>query len=63
MKSSIEIIKSLKNNNDTGIKYLIFISSSHVYGHSNKKINEIKIRRPNNIYGKSKKSRELHYQK
>ena len=36
VKSSIEIIKTLKNNNDTGIKYLIFISSSHVYGHSNK---------------------------
>ena len=59
VKSSIEIIKSLKNNNDTGIKYLIFISSSHVYGHSNKKINEIKIRRPNNIYGKSKKKLKI----
>ena len=42
VKSSIEIIKTLKNNNNTGIKYFIFISSSHVYGHSNKKINEIR---------------------
>ena len=42
VKSSIEIIKTLKNNNNTGIKYFIFISSSHVYGHSNKKISEIK---------------------
>lgn len=58
VKSSIEIIKTLKNNNNTGIKYFIFISSSHVYGHSNKKISEIKKRKPNNIYGKSKKKVE-----
>ena len=53
--SPIEILKSLNRYKITGIKYFIFVSSSHVYGSSTKKINEYKIRKPNNLYGKSKK--------
>ena len=36
----------------------MFISSSHVYGYSNVKINETKKRVPKNIYGKTKKKVE-----
>ena len=53
--SPIEILKSLNRYKITGIKYFIFVSSSHVYGSSTKKINEYKIRKPDNLYGKSKK--------
>jgi nucleoside-diphosphate-sugar epimerase len=57
--SSINILDSLNSNNDN-IKMFLFISSSHVYGYSNKSIKENKIRRPMNVYGKSKKTVEDH---
>ena len=51
--ASINILKSLNKNNS--LKYFLFISTSHVYGYSKKKIKENKIRRPINNYGLSKK--------
>ena len=40
------------------INFVLFISSSHVYGHSPKKIKENNKRNPINEYGKSKKNVE-----
>lgn len=54
--SSVNIIRSLKKNND--LKFFLFISTSHVYGYSNKKINEGLKTRPINKYGLSKKKTE-----
>ena len=58
VESSINIIKNLCKKPETKIKYFIFISSSHVYGASKNKINENKKRRPENLYGKTKKKVE-----
>ena len=42
VKSTINILNSLNKNNNN-IKMFLFISSSHVYGYSNKNIKENKI--------------------
>jgi len=52
--STINILNSLKKK-DNKFKMFLFISSSHVYGYSDKSIRENKKRSPTNIYGKSKK--------
>lgn len=54
--ASINIIRSLKKNKK--LKFFLFISTSHVYGYSNKKINEELKTRPINKYGLSKKKTE-----
>ena len=53
--STIKMIKMLNKKKILNFKYFLFISSSHVYGFSNKKIKETKKRTPKNPYGKSKK--------
>ena len=58
VKSSINIINSLNRYKIKNFNYFLFISSSHVYGYSNKKISEKKIRKPANPYGNSKKKVE-----
>jgi len=59
VESTINILNSL-NKNNSNIKMFLFISSSHVYGYSNKNIKENKSRKPTNVYGKSKKTVEDH---
>lgn len=56
--SSLNIIKQIQKNKINNFKFFLFISSSHVYGFSKKKIIEHKIRKPINIYGISKKKVE-----
>ena len=58
VKSSINLIKSLNQRNMKDFKYFLFISSSHVYGSSLKKVKENKKTSPNNSYGFSKKKVE-----
>ncbi len=53
--STIKMINILNKKRILNFQYFLFISSSHVYGFSNKKIKETRKRNPNNIYGKSKK--------
>ena len=53
--STIRMIKIINKKKILNFKYFLFISSSHVYGFSNKKIKETKKRTPKNLYGKSKK--------
>tara|TARA_Y200000002_G_C22577119_1_gene619187 strand:+ start:22 stop:843 length:822 start_codon:yes stop_codon:yes gene_type:complete len=53
--STIKMINSLNKKENINFQYFLFISSSHVYGFSNKKIKETKERTPKNLYGKSKK--------
>ena len=58
VKSTLNLIKSINNKNMRDFKYFLFISSSHVYGTSSKKINENYKTSPNNSYGVSKKKVE-----
>tara|TARA_Y100000591_G_scaffold36348_1_gene26895 strand:+ start:6472 stop:7305 length:834 start_codon:yes stop_codon:yes gene_type:complete len=58
VKSTLNIIESLNRENIKNFKYFLFISSSHVYGTSSKKIKENKKTTPNNSYGLSKKKVE-----
>ena len=58
VKSPITILNILKKQKIINLKYFLFISSSHVYGYSKKKIKESKKRVPRNIYGKTKKKVE-----
>ena len=58
MKSSINLIKSLNKHKIKNFSFFLFISSSHVYGYSKKKIKEDKIRKPINYYGLTKKKVE-----
>ena len=58
VKSTLNLIKSINNKNVRDFKYFLFISSSHVYGTSTKKINEKYKTSPNNLYGVSKKKVE-----
>ena len=58
VKSTINIIKSISKKKMKNFKYFLFISSSHVYGNSSKKIKENKKTTPINIYGLSKKKVE-----
>ena len=58
VKSTLNLINTIKKNNIRDFKYFLFISSSHVYGVSSKKINENKKTSPNNSYGLSKKKVE-----
>ncbi len=58
VKSSINILKTLKKVKIKSFKYFLFISSSHVYGYSSKIIKENKLRKPKSPYGKSKKKVE-----
>ena len=58
VKSPIKILKILNKYKQIKLKYFLFISSSHVYGYSHKKIPEFKKRNPNNVYGKTKKKVE-----
>jgi len=53
--STIKMINILNRKKIKDFQYFLFISSSHVYGFSNKKIKETKKRNPKNIYGLSKK--------
>ena len=55
VKSPIRILNIINKKKDNHFSYFLFISSSHVYGYSKKKIKETKMRIPQNIYGKSKK--------
>lgn len=56
--SSIKIIEEINKFKPDKLNFFLFISSSHVYGHSNNKIRENKRRLPQNIYGNSKKKVE-----
>ena len=58
VKSTINLIKSLNQEKIRHFKYFLFISSSHVYGTSSKKIKENKKTSPNNSYGFAKKKVE-----
>ena len=58
VKSSINLIKSLNKHKIKNFSFFLFISSSHVYGYSKKKIKENKIRLPINYYGLTKKKVE-----
>ncbi len=58
VKSTINIIKSISKKKIKNFKYFLFISSSHVYGNSSKKIKENKKTTPYNPYGLSKKKVE-----
>ena len=58
VKSTLNLINTIEKNNIRDFKYFLFISSSHVYGVSSKKINENKKTSPNNSYGLSKKKVE-----
>ena len=55
VKSPIKILNIINQKKIKNFKYFLFISSSHVYGYSKKKIKETKRRIPQNVYGKSKK--------
>ena len=55
VKSPIKILNIFNKYKKINLSYFLFISSSHVYGFSKKKILETKKRNPNNIYGKTKK--------
>ena len=55
VKSPIRILNIINKKKNNHFSYFLFISSSHVYGYSKKKIKETKRRIPQNIYGKSKK--------
>ena len=57
IKSPINILKIL-NKKNKNLNYFLFVSSSHVYGYSKKKIKENKKRIPQNVYGKTKKKVE-----
>ena len=54
--STVNILNSL--NTHINLKYFLFISTSHVYGFSNKKIIEKTKTKPINRYGLSKKKTE-----
>ena len=56
--STQKIIETLNEKVIKHFKFFLFISSSHVYGHSPKKIKENNKRNPINEYGKSKKNVE-----
>ena len=56
--STQKIIETLNEKVIKHYKFFLFISSSHVYGHSPKKIKENNKRNPINEYGKSKKNVE-----
>ena len=56
--STKKIIETLNEKVIKHFKFFLFISSSHVYGHSPKKIKENNKRNPINEYGKSKKNVE-----
>ena len=58
VKSTINLIKNLNQEKIRNFKYFLFISSSHVYGTSPKKVKENKKTSPNNSYGFSKKKVE-----
>ena len=58
VKSTLNLIKSINKRNMRDFKYFLFISSSHVYGSSPKKIKENFKTSPNNPYGVSKKKVE-----
>ena len=58
VNSTIKMINSLNKRKIANFEYFLFISSSHVYGFSNKNIKETKKRIPKNLYGKSKKKVE-----
>ena len=58
LTSTIKMINILNKKKISDFEYFLFISTSHVYGFSNKKIKETKKRVPNNIYGESKKKAE-----
>lgn len=58
VKSSINLINSIHEKKIRNFKYFLFISSSHVYGNSSKRISENKTTTPNNLYGISKKKVE-----
>ena len=58
VKSPIRILNIVNKKKINDFTYFLFISSSHVYGYSNVKINETKKRVPKNIYGKTKKKVE-----
>ena len=56
--SSINLLKALTKKKIPFLDYFLFISSSHVYGYSNKKIKETKKTCPISPYGRSKKKVE-----
>jgi len=58
VKSPIKILNIINKKKIDGFDYFLFISSSHVYGYSKKKIKETQKRVPKNIYGKTKKKVE-----
>ena len=53
--ASINLLKTLLNSKIKNLNFFLFISSSHVYGNSPKKIRESKKTLPINHYGRSKK--------
>ena len=53
VKSTLNLIKSINKKRIRDFKYFLFISSSHVYGSSRKKIKENQKTIPNNSYGLS----------
>ena len=57
-EASINLLKTLLKLKIKDLTFFLFISSSHVYGHSATKIKESKKTQPVNNYGKSKKSVE-----
>ncbi len=58
VKSPIKMMNILNKSKKINLRYFLFISSSHVYGHSKNKIKENRIRKPTNLYGKTKKKVE-----
>ena len=56
--STINILNVLKSFKLKKFKYFLYISTSHVYKFSDKKISENFLRVPNTIYGISKKKTE-----
>ena len=61
VKSSINLIKSIQERKIKNFKYFLFISSSHVYGTSSRRISESKTTNPNNLYGISKKKLKISF--
>ena len=57
-QSTIDILKLLKSFKLKKFKYFLYISSAHVYKFSDKKISENGVRKPNTLYGISKKKAE-----
>lgn len=53
--STIKLLKTLRRLKTNELKYFLYVSTSHVYKPSFKKIEESSTRIPINIYGKSKK--------